>query len=505
MALGITFKELKSDLPASVVVFFVALPLCLGIALASGAPLFAGVIAGIIGGIVVGAASGSRLGVSGPAAGLAVIVFDAIATLGSWELFLAAVVLAGLFQIIFGYMKAGFIAYFFPTSVITGMLTSIGFLIILKQIPFVFGYQSWYLGEEAFGQINGENTFTAIEHALGLLSPTAVFISAFSLALLVIWDRYLTKSSKLFEIIQGPIVVVIIGILFTVILGHYGVAIPKEQLVSLPEISSLSVLKEQFTFAELSGIGTVSVVKVALVMAIVASIETLLSVEATDKLDPQKKVTPANRELKAQGLGNIISGLIGGLPITQVVVRSSANITFGAKTKLSAILHGFFLLISIMTIIPLLNLIPLASLAAILIVVGYKLAKPSMFAWMYHRGWEQFIPFSITIIAMLVSDLLTGVLLGLVMSIFFTLHHSYRNSYHLKERITDENGLETHHIVFAEEVSFFNKASVLKALDSISENSKVILDFSNSKSVAHDVVELIKDYTVQAQYKNIQV
>lgn len=240
-------------------------------------------------------------------------------------------------------------------------------------------------------------------------------------------------------------------------------------------------------------------------MAIVASIETLLSVEATDKLDPQKKVTPTNRELKAQGLGNIVSGLIGGLPITQVVVRSSANITFGAKTKLSAILHGFFLLISIMTIIPLLNLIPLASLAAILIVVGYKLAKPSMFTWMYHRGWEQFIPFSVTVIIMLVSDLLTGVLLGLVMSIFFTLHHSYRNSYHLKDSIKDENGYVTHHIVFAEEVSFFNKASVLKVLDSITENSKVILDFSNSKSVAYDVVELVKDYIVQAKYKNIQV
>jgi len=505
MALGITFKEIKSDLPASIVVFFVALPLCLGIALASGAPLFAGVISGIIGGIVVGAASGSRLGVSGPAAGLAVIVFDSIATLGSWELFLAAVVLAGVFQIIFGYMKAGFIAYFFPTSVITGMLTGIGILIILKQMPFLFGYQSNYLGEEAFGQLDGENTFTAIQHALGLLSPAAVLISVVSLAILIVWDKYLTKRSKLFELLQGPIVVVIVGILFTVILGHYGIQIPKEQLVALPEIQSLSELKNEFTFADLSGIGTLAVIKIALVMAIVASIETLLSVEASDKLDPHKNVTPTNRELKAQGLGNILSGFIGGLPITQVIVRSSANITFGAKTKLSAILHGFFLLISVLTIIPLLNMIPLASLAAILIVVGYKLAKPSMFVWMYHRGMEQFVPFSVTILVMLVSDLLTGVLLGLVMSIFFTLHHSYRNSYHLKDEITDENALTTHHIVFAEEVSFFNKASVLKVLDTISENSKVILDFSNSKAVAYDVVEMIKDYTVQAKYKNIQV
>lgn len=505
MNLGITFKDIKHDLPASIVVFFVALPLCLGIALASGAPLFSGVIAGVIGGIVVGAASASRLGVSGPAAGLAVIVFDAIASLGSWELFLAAVVLAGVFQIILGYIKAGFIAYFFPTSVITGMLTGIGFLIILKQIPYIFGYQSDYLGEQAFWQVNGENSFSAIERALQLLSPSAVFISVVSLAILIIWDKYLTKQHKVFELIQGPIVVVLLGILFTFLFSLYGFELPKEQLVSLPQITTFEELKNEFAFADFSGFASLDVLKIALVMAIVASLETLLSVEATDKLDPQKGITPTNRELKAQGIGNIISGLIGGLPITQVIVRSSANITFGAKTKLSAILHGFFLLISVMTIVPLLNMIPLASLAAILLVVGYKLAKPSMFAWMYHRGVEQFLPFVVTIAVMLVSDLLTGVMLGLGVSILFTLHHSYRNSYHLKDSVTDENGVATHHIVLAEEVSFFNKASVLKVLSSIPENSKVVLDFSNSKAIAYDVVELIKDYIVQAKHKNIQV
>ncbi|MDH4943692.1 SulP family inorganic anion transporter [Sulfurimonas sp. C5] len=503
--MDITFKKIKNDLPASIIVFFVALPLCLGIALASGAPLFAGIIAGIIGGILVGAASGSRLGVSGPAAGLAVIVFDAIATLGSWELFLAAVVLAGVFQIIFGYAKAGFIAYFFPTSVVTGMLTGIGFLIILKQIPFIFGYHSDYLGEEAFSQLNGENTFTAIEHALSLFSPTAIVISVISLGILIIWDKYLTKSNKIFEIIQGPIVVVLIGILFTVVLEKYGITISKEQLVSLPEIQSFNELKNVFTFADFSGFASLDVIKIAFVMAVVASLETLLSVEATDKLDPQKQITPTNRELKAQGLGNIVSGLIGGLPITQVIVRSSANITFGAQTKLSAILHGFFLLVSVLTIIPLLNMIPLASLAAILLVVGYKLAKPSMFISIYRKGLELFVPFVVTIVAMLISDLLTGVLLGLVASIFFTLHHSYRNSYHLKDTVTDKDGVSVHHIVMAEEVSFFNKASVLKVLDAIPENSKVILDFSKSKAVAYDVVELIKDYITQSKYKNIQV
>ena len=499
------FANLKHDLPASIVVFFVALPLCLGIALASGAPLFSGVIAGVIGGIVVGMASGSRLGVSGPAAGLAVIVFDAIATLGSWELFLAAVVLAGVFQIVLGYIKAGFVAYFFPTSVITGMLTGIGLLIILKQLPFIFGYKSDYLGEESFWQLNGENSFIALEKALNLLSPTAIFISIVSLGILILWDKHLTKQHKVFELIQGPIVVVFIGIMITYIFTKLGVAIPKEQLVSLPQISSFVELKNEFTFADLSAITSWQVIQIAFVIAIVASIETLLSVEATDKLDPEKKITPTNRELKAQGLGNMISGLIGGLPITQVIVRSSANITFGAKSKMSAILHGFFLIISVMTIVPLLNMIPLASLAAILIVVGYKLTNPSMFLWMYRRGFEQFVPFSITVIAMLVSDLLTGVILGLVASILFTLHHSYRNSYHLKDSILDENGVSTHHIVLAEEVSFFNKANLLKALNAIPENSKVILDFSNTKAVAYDVVELVKDYITQAQYKNIQV
>ena len=505
MKMDLSFKHIKQDLPASIVVFFVALPLCLGIALASGAPLFSGIIAGIVGGIVVGMASGSRLGVSGPAAGLAVIVFDAIATLGSWELFLCAVVLAGVFQIALGYLRAGFVAYFFPTSVITGMLTGIGLLIILKQLPYLLGWHADFLGEQAFQQFNGENTFSAITHAISQISLPALLISAFSLALLVVWDKYLTPKHKIFQLIQGPIVVVLLGIVFTVILNQASAPLSVDQLVSLPVISSFTDLTNEMAFPAFEQMFSLDVLTVAAVMAIVASIETLLSVEATDKLDPQRNTTPTNRELKAQGLGNIFSGLLGGLPVTQVIVRSSANIAFGARSKLSAIMHGFFLLIAVVAIGGLLNLIPLASLAAVLIIVGYKLAKPATFSVMYRAGWEQFLPFMATIIVMLVTDLLSGVIAGLAVTVFFTLKHSYKNSFHFRDTVENQNDLETHHIVLAEEVSFFNKPSILKKLNSLPENSKVILDFTNSKSVAFDVIELVKDFSAKAHHRNISV
>lgn len=501
------FKDIKSDLPASVIVFFVALPLCLGIALASGAPLFSGIIAGIVGGIVVGAASGSHLGVSGPAAGLAVIVFGAIATLGSWEAFLTALVIAGILQIAMGYMKAGFIAYFFPTSVITGLLTGIGLLIILKQIPHVLGYDKDFLGDQSFLQVGGENTFSAIVTALNSLSPEAIFISLISLMMLIFWDKVLIEKHRIFEIIQGPIVVVFFGILMTYLFqqGFYDFKLKPDQIVMLPEISGIFDLVNKLTFPDFSHLFNPDVYKIAIVLAVVASLETLLSVEAADKLDPYKRVTPTNRELKAQGLGNLVSGLIGGLPITQVVVRTSANISFGAKSKLSTILHGFFLLISVVSIISLINMIPLASLAAILIMVGYKLTKPSLFKWMYTLGWEQFLPFIVTIVVMLVTDLLTGVMFGLVASIFFTLHHSYRNAYYMKDTVINQNGEDIHHIVLAQEVSFFNKANIIKTLEDIPANSKIIIDCSNSKSIAYDVVEYLTNYPTHAALKNITI
>ena len=501
------FKELKNDLPASLVVFFVAVPLCLGIALASGAPLFAGIIAGIVGGIVVGVASGSPLGVSGPAAGLAVIVLTSIETLGgSFEAFLLAVMIAGLIQLALGYAKAGFIAYFFPSSVIKGMLTGIGLLIILKQIPHALGWDKDAFGDDQFFQADGENTFSEIVKALGGITPGAFLIAGISLAILIFWDKVLSKKHKIFGMLNGPLVVVVLGIIMNYFYqnGILNFTLSQDQIVNIPVPENLMGFFGQFTFPDFSAISNIEVWKIGFVMAVVASLETLLCVEATDKLDPDKRITPTNRELKAQGLGNLVSGLIGGLPVTQVIVRSSANINFGGKTKMSAILHGVFLLISAITIAGLLNMIPLASLAAILLMVGYKLAKPSLFKQMYKLGWEQFIPFIVTIIAILATDLLIGISAGLLVGGLFALYHSYRNSYHLKDIVT-ENGTLVHHLVLAEEVSFFNKASVVKVLESIPENSKVIIDCSNSKSISYDVVELIMEYEISAKTKNIQV
>ena len=502
------FKHVKNDLPASIVVFFVALPLCLGIALASGAPLFAGIIAGIVGGIVVGYASGSPLGVSGPAAGLAVIVLTSIATLGgSYQAFLTAVVLAGIIQLALGYAKAGFIAYFFPSSVIKGMLTGIGLLIILKQIPHALGWDKDAVGDDAFLQADGQNTFSEIMRAYEFITPGALLIAAVSLAILILWDTVLTKKHKIFQLLQGPIVVVILGILFNLAFtnGILPFSLNTQQIVSVPVPNSLPAFFGQFTFPDFSALSNFEVWKIAIVIAIVASLETLLCVEATDKLDPDKRITPTNRELKAQGLGNIVSGLIGGLPVTQVIVRSSANINFGGKTKLSAILHGVFLLISAIFIASLLNLIPLASLAAILLMVGYKLAKPSLFQQMYKLGWEQFIPFTATVVAIIATDLLKGITVGILFGIFYTLRHSYRNSHYVKDNVSDQNGKTVHHLVLAEEVSFFNKASLLSTFESFPNNSKVIIDCTNSKSIAYDVIEIIKDFEFNAKTKSIEV
>jgi SulP family sulfate permease len=492
------FNNIKSDLPASIVVFFVSLPLCLGIALASGAPLFAGIIAGIIGGMVVGAASASPLGVSGPAAGLAVIVFGYIATLGSWESFLVAVVIAGVIQLAMGFLKLGSIAYYFPSAVIKGMLSGIGLMIILKQIPHALGYDYDFEGNFFFSQTNGENTFSELREMLDYITPSAVFVSVISILILVLWEKILMKKHKIFKLIQAPLVVVIIGIIASNFLSF-----SKDQLVSIPVAASASEFLSQFTFPDFSQLKNPEIYLMALVIAIVASLETLLCVEATDKIDPLKRVTPTNRELKAQGLGNTLSGLVGGLPITQVIVRSSANISFGGKTKISAILHGFFLLISAIIIPKLLNMIPLSSLAAILLVVGYKLTNPTIFKKISKLGRDQFLPFLVTIIGMVLFDLLKGVVLGMATSIAFILYNNFRNSYH---RIEDKEGRNHQHLIrLAEEVSFLNKGSILQMLNQIPQNSKLVIDGSNSSFIDYDVVEIIHDFRIQAKSKNIDL
>ncbi|MCA0958810.1 SulP family inorganic anion transporter [Allomuricauda sp. XS_ASV26] len=499
------FKNLKNDLPASIVVFFVALPLCLGIALASGAPLFSGLIAGIIGGIVVGGLSGSQIGVSGPAAGLAAIVLTAIGTLGGYQNFLVAVVLGGVLQFLFGILRAGVIAYYFPSSVIKGMLTGIGIIIILKQIPHFFGYDADPEGDFAFFQVDGENTFSEIINTVNFISPGATIIAIISLAILILWSQVLTKKSKIFELVQGPLVAVVLGIIyFTVTQGNETWGISQEHLVSVPVPDSFESFLGFFSFPNFSVITSTEVWITAFTIALVASLETLLCVEATDKLDPLKRTTPTNRELMAQGVGNTLSGLVGGLPVTQVIVRSSANIQSGGKTKASAIIHGFLLLGSVIIIPTLLNKIPLSVLAAILFIVGYKLAKPSLFKTMYQAGWKQFVPFIVTVVGIVFTDLLVGISLGLLVGIVVVLIKSYQNSHFL--HIEDKsNGAHKIKMTLAEEVTFFNKGAILKELDSLPENSYLELDVRKTRYLDNDIVEILEDFSSKAKNRNIDI
>ena len=499
------FKYIKNDLPASIVVFFVALPLCLGIALASGAPLFSGLIAGIVGGILVGALSNSQIGVSGPAAGLAAIVLTAIGTLGGFENFLVAVVLGGIIQIIFSILKAGVIAYYFPSSVIKGMLTGIGIIIILKQIPHFFGYDEDPEGDFSFFQVDGENTFSEILNAINLISPGATLIAVIALAILILWDQVLSKRSKVFKLIQGPLVAVVVGILYFVFTeGNEQLAISSEHLVSVPIPESMESFKNLLRFPYFGVIGNPEIWITAFTIALVASLETLLCVEATDKLDPYKRTTPTNRELLAQGIGNSVSGLLGGLPVTQVIVRSSANIQSGGRTKASAIIHGFFLLISVVLIPRLLNMIPLSVLAAILFIVGYKLAKPGLFKKMYHLGWKQFVPFVVTVVGIVFTDLLVGIGLGLGVGIIVILIKSYLNSHFL--HIEDKsNGAHKIKMTLAEEVTFFNKGAILKELDSLPENSYLELDVRKTRYLDNDIIEILEDFSEKAKNKHIEI
>ncbi|MFT5072282.1 MAG: MFS superfamily sulfate permease-like transporter [Planctomycetota bacterium] len=498
-------SNLKSDIPASIVVFFVALPLCLGIALASGAPLFAGVIAGVIGGIIVGALSGSKVGVSGPAAGLAAIVLTSIGSLGGYENFLVAVVLGGVIQLIFGLLRAGVIGYYFPSSVIKGMLTGIGIIIILKQIPHFFGYDSDPEGDFAFFQADGQNTFSEIINTINYIQPGSALIGFIGLAILLLWDRVLSKKGKFFQIVQGPLVAVLVSIVFYVVTKSNDIlSISATHLVSVPVPENFSSFIGQFSFPNFGVIGNIDVWVVAFTIALVASLETLLCVEATDKLDPDKNVTPTNRELLAQGTGNIISGLIGGLPITQVIVRSSANIQSGGKSKLSAIVHGLLLLISVILIPSLLNMIPLSVLAAVLLIVGYKLAKPELFKKMYDLGWKQFVPFVVTVLGIVFIDLLYGIGLGLTVGIVVILFKSYKNSHFLhKEEEGPDSGVMK--MTLAEEVTFFNKGAILNELDNIPNDSSLKLDVRKTRFLDNDIIEILDDFAFKAKERNINI
>ena len=491
-------KNLKRDLPSSIVVFLVALPLCLGVALASGAPLFAGLITGIVGGIVVGSLSGSQLSVSGPAAGLTAIVLAAITQLGNYETFLLAVVLAGAIQLILGLLKGGTIGNYFPSSVIEGMLAAIGLTLILKQLPHALGVDSDFFGDESFFQADNENTFSAIGNALSHFGLAAIVISGLSILVLLYWPKL-----KKVNVIPAPLIVVILGVLLSIAFQGTPYALDPKHMVEIPVVDGWSEFTALFASPNFSAIGDSKVWIVAATIAIVASLETLLSIEAVDKIDPIKRVTPTNRELIAQGTSNMLSGMVGGLPLTSVIVRSSANVNAGARTKMSAIFHGIWLLLSLLFIPGLINMIPLACLAAILLVTGYKLARIELFKHMYHKGWDQFVPFVITIIAVLLTDLLKGVAVGMLFSIFYLLRTNMRNPFFYK--IQEEGNTKNIRIKLAEEVSFLNKAAIQVVLTNIPKETNVIIDGSNSRYIDPDVLETIFNYKHHAYTKGIIV
>ena len=491
--MGEYVKNLKYDLPAAIIVFLVAVPLCLGIALASLPPemqseyLFSGIIAGIVGGIVVGLISGSQLGVSGPAAGLAVIVLNAITKLEElhpgkgFQVFLAAVVIGGGFQIILGLARAGVIGYFFPNSVIKGMLAGIGIIIFKKQIPIAFGHKDFS---------------SLMDSAAGISTGTTI-VTVVSLIILILWEQKFMKDIKVFRLIQGPLVVVVVGVVLGGIL-----ALEVVHLVSIPVAADLTEFKAQFTSPDFSTLTDRFVWQTGLTIAIVASLETLLCLDATDKLDPFKRVAPANRELIAQGTGNVVAGCLGGLPVTQVIVRSSTNIQSGGRTKVSAIVHGIIMLVCAFAIPALLNKIPLASLAAILFLVGYKLAKPELFKTMYKQGRNSFVPFITTIAGIVFVDLLFGIGLGLAVAILFILYNNYKKPFLFDASRHFQDGRI--HLELAEDVTFVNKASIQRTLSELPNDSKVVIDASKTVNIDHDVIEIVHEFLESAPHRNIE-
>lgn len=494
--------NLKRDLPAGLVVFLVAVPLCLGIALASGAPFFSGMISGIVGGIIVGLLSNSQLSVSGPAAGLTAVVLSSITKLGAFESFLLAVVIAGVLQLILSIIKAGTIANYFPSNVIKGMLTAIGIIIILKQIPHALGYDKDAEGDFAFLQPDGDNTFTALLRPFAQIDTGATLICLISLMVLIFWEKPYIK--KYFRLIPGGLVAVIISVLLSeLIFVNFDIlAIAQEHKVNVPVANSFKEFLSFMTFPDFSQWLNPNVYIVALTIAAVASIETLLCIEAVDKLDPEKRVTNTNKELAAQGIGNMVSGLLGGLPLTSVIVRSSANINAQARTKSSTIVHGILILISVLLFPAILNKIPLSSLAAILLVTGYKLCNPNLFKTMFSKGKYQWVPFVITVISIVFTDLLTGVGIGLAVSIAAILIGNFKNSYFFHKEKHREGDIILIHL--SEEVSFLNKASIRETLDNIPENTTVIVDAFDSQYIDYDVLEIIQEFTeVKAPLKNI--
>jgi len=495
------FQHLGQDVPAGLVVFLVALPLCLGIAMASGVPLFSGIISGIVGGLVVAWLSGSQLSVSGPAAGLTVIVLHAVEKLGSFEAFLLSVCIAGLIQLALGYLRAGMIGAYFPAAVIKGMLAAIGLLLIMKQIPHAVGYDADFLGDESYLQTDDHTTFSAITYSLRAISPGAVIVSVVALAIMLLWDTPWFKRNPVLSLLPGPLVAVIWGVAYNLssqqLAPEFGIS--QSHLVSLPALAGPVDFFYHFTLPDFSAWTNREVYSTAFTMAIVASLETLLSLEAVDKIDPFKRVAPANRELKAQGLGNLLCGLVGGLPMTAVIVRGSANANAGGRTKMACFVHGVFLLLSVMFLSRYLNLIPLACLATVLLLTGYKLAKPALFGEMYRSGFDQFTPFVFTIAAILISDLLKGMAFGMALGVVFAIRANFKSAISLTQ--DGKNYLLRLH----KDVSFLNKAPLREYLAGIDGGSYIIIDGSKAKFVDKDILETIFDFVAAAKDDDITV
>lgn len=482
------FSKLNKDIPAGIVVFLVALPLCLGIALASGAPLISGLISGVIGGLVIGYISKSNTSVSGPAASVSAVVLLAIKDLGSFELFLGALIIAGVIQIILGIVKAGILADYMPTSIIKGLLAGIGIILILSQLPYSIGYE---LDKSKMLNFSGNflgNAPAMISEFFGAFTLGAIVISIISLGILIFWDKTPLKN---FKLIPPALVVVLLGVVLNQLFKYIipSLYLDGIHLVKIPEVDSISSF---FTFPDFSGFYNLKVWLTGLTIAIIASISTLLNIEATDNLDKLKRRTPTNRELIAQGIGNTLSGFLGGIAITSVIVRSSVNIEAGGQTKLSTIIHGMLLLVSVLFLSSVLNLIPLASLAAILLVVGYKLASIDVFRSLYKRGWNQFLPFVLTVVFIVLTDVLTGVLIGSALSIFYLLRSNYYNPFYIEniKYVQDE----IIKLELSNEVSFFNKASIKNTLWSVPDNSKVLIDATFTSYIDPDVIDILNDF-----------
>jgi MFS superfamily sulfate permease-like transporter len=491
--------HLAQDIPAGIVVFLVAIPLCLGIALASGAPLLSGVVAGIVGGLVVAWASGSQLSVSGPAAGLTVIVLHGIEKLGGFEHFLVAVILAGLMQLGLGFFRAGTIGAYFPSSVIKGMLSAIGLILITKQLPHAVGYGQDIMGEETYLPQDAEGTFSDLLRAMDVISPGSTVVSAVAIAIMVLWESRFIRAVPLLARIPGPLAAIFWAVTFNLSMAGSSMEIAPEHMVQLPDIRGFEDLAGRLVFPDFSRISDPAVYTVALTIAVVASLETLLSLEAVDKLDPLKRVAPTNRELKAQGLGNLLAGLLGGLPITAVIVRSSANIDAGGRTKVACFIHGVLLLLSVGFLARFLNHIPLAALAAILLMTGYKLAKPAMVLQVYRKGSAQFIPFAITVMAILATDLLKGIAVGVVCGLYYVI----RANFHAATSLTRHGN---HYLLrLRKDVSFLNKALLREQLGQIEPDSELIIDGTDAEFVDQDILETIEDFVKAAADDRILV